>query len=142
MTPLAGTACVAAMAAAALALMNVPSSAQGPGWSSSPSAADPLNTLEELFDALGACWTPPPLEQARSGTEITVRFSLNRDGALIGEPRVTYFTRALPAEMKAAYQRSAIEALRRCTPLRLSRGLGGAVAGRPIAGRFIDDRDF
>jgi hypothetical protein len=134
-------ACVRAMAAAVLALTIAPSSAQGPG-SSSDLNTEPLNTLQELFDALGACWQPPPLEQARAGTEITVRFSLTREGTLVGEPRVTYSTRTLPAEMRAAYQRSAFDALRRCTPLRLSRGLGGAVAGRPISGRFIDDRDF
>ena len=28
-----------------------------------------------------------------------------------------------------------------CTPLRFTEGLGGAVAGRPIAIRFVDNRD-
>lgn len=101
----------------------------------------PLDTLQELWGALGACWTPPPRDQARPGTEITIRFSLNRAGSLIGEPRFTYATPALPDAVKAAYQRSLVAALRRCTPLRLSDGLGGAIAGRPIAARFVDDRD-
>jgi hypothetical protein len=101
----------------------------------------PLDTLQELWDALGACWTPPPREQARPGTQITIRFSLSRTGSVIGEPRFTYATPALPDAVKAAYQRSLTAALRRCTPLPLSAGLGGAVAGRPIAARFIDDRD-
>jgi hypothetical protein len=30
--------------------------------------------------------------------------------------------------------------LKRCTPLHFSAGMGGAVAGRPIAIRFVDDR--
>jgi hypothetical protein len=140
--PLRIAAGVPALAAAALALMMAPLAAQAPDPSSAPKTEEPLNTLQELFDALGACWQPPPLERARAGTEITVRFSLTREGTLVGEPRITYSTRTLSADMRAAYQRSALEALRRCTPLRLSRGLGGAVAGRPISGRFLDDRDF
>ena len=100
-----------------------------------------MDTLQELWTALGACWTPPPRDQGRPGTEITIRFSLNRAGSLIGEPRFTYSTPALPDAVKAAYQKSLTTALRRCTPLPLSSGLGGAIAGRPIAARFIDDRD-
>jgi len=103
--------------------------------------AKPLNTIRELFDALGACWAPPPLDQSRPGTEITIRFSLNRAGDIIGEPRFTYSTPALSPEVKSAYQRAVTTALRRCTPLPLSAGLGGAIAGRPISTRFIDDRD-
>jgi len=101
-----------------------------------------LNTIQALFDALGACWQPPPLDESRSGTEITIRFSLNRDGRLIGTPRYTYSTRGLPAEVKSAYERAIMAALDRCTPLPLSTSLGGAIAGRPISTRFIDDRNF
>jgi hypothetical protein len=31
-------------------------------------------------------------------------------------------------------------ALARCTPLHFGNGMGGAVAGRPIASRFVDNR--
>ena len=100
-----------------------------------------LNTIRELFDALRACWEPPPADQSRPGTEITIRFSLNRAGEIIGAPRYTYSTPALPAEVKSAYERAVAAALKSCMPLSLSAGLGGAIAGRPIATRFIDDRD-
>jgi hypothetical protein len=103
-------------------------------------AAKPLDTIQELFGALEACWIPPPLGQSRPGTEITIRFSLNRAGEIIGEPRFTYSTRDLPSEVKTAYQRAVAAMLSRCTPLPLSAGLGGAIAGRPISTRFIDDR--
>jgi hypothetical protein len=129
---------IPALAAAAFALGMAPAAAQGPGWSPAPTE---LNTLDELWDALEVCWTPPPRDQARPGTEITVRFSLNRAGSLIGEPRITYATPALPDAVKSAYRRSVFEALRRCTPLRLSGGLGGAIAGRPISARYVDDRE-
>jgi hypothetical protein len=103
-------------------------------------AARPLKTLQEVFAALRACWEPPPLDQARPGTEITVRFSLNRAGEILGEPHFTYSTPSLPADIKSAYQRAVADALKRCMPLALSKELGGAIAGRPISGRFIDDR--
>jgi hypothetical protein len=32
-------------------------------------------------------------------------------------------------------------ALERCTPLRFTPGLGGAIAGRPIAIRYVDNRN-
>jgi hypothetical protein len=114
-----------------------------PAWAQDTNASQDkpeLNTLQELWDVLGACWTPPR-DKGRPGTEITVRFSLSRAGLLIGEPRITYSTPALPNEVKSAYQQSVLAALRRCTPLRLSGGLGGAIAGRPIAARYVDDRD-
>src|SRR5262245_48872356 len=76
----------------------------------------PLNTIQELFDAFGACWTPPPLDQSKPGTEITIRFSLNTAGEIIGEPRFTYSTPNLSSEVKAAYQRAVAGAISRCTP--------------------------
>jgi hypothetical protein len=102
--------------------------------------AKTLNTIKELFDAFGACWRPPPLDQSKPGTEITIRFSLNRAGEIIGEPRFTYSSPTLPIEVKSAYQKSVAEAISRCTPFPLSNDLGGAIAGRPISTRFIDDR--
>jgi hypothetical protein len=127
-----------AVASAAFVLTAAP--AAGQDRARSPNETT-LDTLQELWDALGACWAPPPRDQARPGTQITIRFSLDRAGAVIGEPRFTYSTPALPDAVRAAYQRSLTAALRRCTPLPLSSGLGGAIAGRPIAARFIDDRD-
>jgi hypothetical protein len=105
-----------------------------------PPSGEALNTLQQLFAAMDACWEPPPLEQSRPGTEITIRFSLNRSGDIIGEPRFTYSTPSLPTEIKAAYQRALAAMLKRCTPFALSPGLGGAIAGRPISTRVIDDR--
>jgi hypothetical protein len=101
----------------------------------------PLNTLNELFAAMSACWVPPPLEQSRPGTEITIRFSLTRQGDILGEPRFTYSTPTLSNEIKTSYQRSVAAMLKRCAPFNLSDGLGGAIAGRPISTRFIDTRD-
>ena len=102
--------------------------------------AEPLNTLNELWQALGACWIWPPAEQVVEGREITVRFSLTRDGAILGEPRFTYSKPGIAPEARAAYQRAAAASLVHCAPFSLTPEFGGAIAGRPIALRLIDPR--
>jgi hypothetical protein len=113
---------------------------QSPAQAAAHAPDKKLNTIQELFAALRACWDPPPMDEGKPGTQITIRFSLNRAGGIIGEPRYTYSTPALAPEVKSAYQRNIMATLRRCTPFPLSAGLGGAIAGRPISARFIDDR--
>jgi hypothetical protein len=99
-----------------------------------------LNTLQELFAALRTCWTPPPIDGARSGMEVSVRLSFDRGGNIIGEPRFTYTTRDATQEQREIYRRAVLDSLNRCAPLPLTAGLGGAIAGRPIAIRYIDNR--
>jgi hypothetical protein len=99
-----------------------------------------LNTIRDMFDALRACWVPPPADEARPGMQMSVRLSFKRDGELIGAPRVTYASHDAPAEAKDVYHDAISEALGRCTPLPFSAGLGGAMAGRPIMIRFVDNR--
>jgi hypothetical protein len=94
-----------------------------------------------MFDALRHCWVPPPREDARPGMQMSVRFSFKRTGEIIGTPRVTYVSPDAPPEARESYRNAITAALDRCTPLPLSQGLGGAVAGRPIAIRFVDNRD-
>jgi hypothetical protein len=93
-----------------------------------------------MFAALRACWVPPPADQARRGMEYTVRFALKRDGALISPPRRTYSSHDASAALRDLYAKAADAAIERCTPLHFSGGMGEAVAGRPIAVRFVDDR--
>ena len=99
-----------------------------------------LNTLRELNAALRACWVPPPADRGRTGMELTVRFSFNRAGRIIGQPRFTYVSRVgNPAEQEL-YRRAVLDSLAGCTPLPFTAGLGRAIAGRPLTIRFIDDR--
>ncbi len=99
-----------------------------------------LGTLRAMFDALRACWVPPASEEARPGMQMSVRFAFKRSGEIIATPRVTYVSAGAPPETRKAYLDAITAALARCTPLPFSDGLGGAVAGRPIAIRFVDDR--
>lgn len=99
-----------------------------------------LNTLRDLFAALRACWKPPGAENARRGMQMSMRFSFNRAGKLIGAPQVTYATPDVPRVTRDLYRDALAQSLQDCTPLTFSKGLGGAIAGRPIAIRIIDDR--
>jgi hypothetical protein len=101
-----------------------------------------LNTIRDVFSALRACWVPPQKDVARPGTQITLRFSFNSHGGIISEPRTTYVTANTPPDARQVYWNAATAALKRCTPLQFTDGLGGALAGRPFAIRFVDDRSF
>jgi hypothetical protein len=99
-----------------------------------------LHTIRAMFDALRACWVPPPQDEARPGMQMSVRFAFKRSGNIIATPRVTYVSPGAPPEAREVYLHAITAALGRCTPLPFSDGLGGAVAGRPIAIRFVDNR--
>jgi hypothetical protein len=59
---------------------------------------------------------------------------------IIAPPRVTYSSHDAPAGVRDVYRDAVNAALGRCTPLHLSDRMGRAVAGRPIALRFVDNR--
>jgi hypothetical protein len=128
---------IAAIAAAVLAA-GANAFAQEPGEGPRPAA--PLNTIAEVFAALEACWIPPAFEQARAGMQITVMLSFKRNGELLGQPRITYETPGASDDERTSYRVAMAQALRRCTPLRFTDALGGALAGRPLTMRFIDNR--
>jgi hypothetical protein len=99
-----------------------------------------LDSISAMFAALRACWVPPPKDEARHGMEYTIRFAFKRDGEILAPPRVTYASHDAPADVRDIYRDAVNAALKRCTPLHFSDGMGGAVAGRPIAIRFVDNR--
>jgi hypothetical protein len=99
-----------------------------------------LNTISDTFAALRGCWVPPSADAARPGMQMSVRLSFKRNGEIIGTPRVTYVSPGAPNEAKDIYRQAITQALERCTPMPFTAGLGGALAGRPIAIRFVDNR--
>jgi len=106
----------------------------------SPAADHALDSIKDMFAALRDCWVPPPKDAARHGMEYTIRFAFKRDGEMIAPPRMTYSSHDAPAKMRDTYRDAIDAALKRCTPLHFSAGMGEAIAGRPIAVRFVDDR--
>jgi hypothetical protein len=105
-----------------------------------PADKNPLNSISEMYAALRACWMPPSKDEGRHGMEYTIRFAFKRDGGIVAPPRRTYSSRGVEENVRETYRDAIDAALKRCTPLHFSAGMGGAVAGRPIAIRFVDER--
>jgi hypothetical protein len=101
-----------------------------------------LDTIGDLFAALRACWSPPPPDSAREGMQMSVRFSFKRSGEIIAAPRLTFATAGVPADTRATYLKAINASLDTCLPLKFTAGLGGALAGRPIAIRYVDNREL
>ena len=106
-------------------------------------SADPehrLSTIRDMFDALRACWVPPPEDEALPGMQMSVRFSFKRSGEIIDRPRITYTSPDAPPETRDIYHEAITAALDHCTPLPFTDDFGGAIAGHPLAIRFVDNR--
>jgi hypothetical protein len=110
------------------------------GGENATASDHPLDSIRDMFAALRACWVPPPKDEARHGMEYTIRFAFKRDGEIVAPPRVTYASHDAPVDVRDIYRDAVNAAIKRCTPLHFSDGMGGAVAGRPIAIRFVDNR--
>jgi hypothetical protein len=108
--------------------------------------AEPLggnvDTIADLFAQLRRCWQPPPLADAFPGMEMTIRLAFTRAGDILGEPRFTFASKLADGSAKARYQRTLVDAFNRCTPIRFTEGMGGAVAGRPLTFHIVDDRQI
>src|SRR3954467_10126124 len=115
------------LAAALLLLLPSPVCAQtGPAQ---------VDNIKEAYARFRSCWRPPPASRANP-IDITVIVSFNREGAILGQPRITYETADASDDDRLAHRIAVIETLQRCSPLRFTEGLGGAVSGRPFAVTF------
>jgi hypothetical protein len=101
-----------------------------------------LDTIGDLFAALRSCWSPPPADAAQQGMQMTVRFSFKRDGGIIASPRLTFATVGASADIRDTYLKAINASLDACMPLKFTGNLGGALAGRPIAIRYVDNREL
>jgi hypothetical protein len=101
-----------------------------------------LDTIGDLFAELRSCWSPPPPDISLAGMQMTVRFSFKRDGGIIATPRVTFATEGASADIRDTYLKAINASLDACMPLKFTNGLGGALAGRPIAIRYVDNREL
>jgi hypothetical protein len=101
-----------------------------------------LDSIGDLFAALRSCWSPPPADTAREGMQMSVRFSFKRSGEMIASPRLTFATAGVSADTRATYLKAINASLDSCLPLKFTGGLGGALAGRPIAIRYVDNREL
>jgi hypothetical protein len=106
--------------------------------SSTCARAEPeqVNTIRDVFAKLRTCWRPPPASRANPGIDITVIVSFNRNGDIIGHPKITYESQQATDNDRLMYRIAVMEALQRCTPMPFTEAMGGAVAGRPFAVQF------
>ena len=61
---------------------------------------------------------------------------------MIGAPRLTFATVGASADIRGTYLKAINASLDGCIPLKFTDGLGGALAGRPIAIRYVDNREL
>jgi hypothetical protein len=101
-----------------------------------------LDNIGDLFAELRSCWSPPSADDAHQGMQMSVRFSFKKSGEMIGPPRVTFATAGVPADTRDTYLKAINASLNACIPLKFTDGLAGALAGRPIAIRYVDNREL
>ena len=88
--------------------------------------AEPANNFDALFAGINTCLKPLRLAE---GTDVTILFSLNRRGGIIGQPRLTHVHWGKTADPKRDAQAIA-EGFNKCLPAEISDAFGGAIAGR------------
>jgi len=110
----------ATIALAAASICGVPAAlAQG---------SAPANTLMQLRRQFGGCLARKPL--GPPGSQVTITFTMKRDGSVFGKPRVTFSHLEGDPEARQRFVDDAERAIDACLPLRVTPSLGGAIAGR------------
>ena len=99
-----------------------------------PAVAAPANDLRQLFSYLDACMKGVAGEP---GEELTVAFSLKRDGSLFGKPHVAYSKLPADPDARARFLDSVAGKFGGCFPAPITDSLGGAIAGRRLTIRFV-----
>jgi hypothetical protein len=109
-------------------------------WVAPVQAGERVDTIKDVFARLRTCWKPPPASRANPGVDITVIVSFDRDGNILGHPRITYESEGATDNDRLMYRIAVMETLQRCVPLPFTEGMAGAVAGRPFAVQFHNRR--
>ena len=105
-----------------------------------PAPVEPalINRQDEIAVRLAKCWLVPG-SQSSKRIMATARMSFRADGALLGQPLITYVNAPAGSAMRADIAASVKAALSACTPLPFTAALGSAIAGRMIVIRFISN---
>ena len=109
--------------------------------SAAPAQAAPGNTVlisrqDEIAAQIARCWLAPGSQRGKR-IIATARMSFRADGALLGQPLITYINAPPGSAMRADIAASVNAAVAACTPLPFTAALGSAIAGRMIVIRFI-----
>ena len=88
-----------------------------------------LDNINQLFAYLDRCLTPVP---GSEGSEITLRFSLTHDGALRGQPMITYSNLVGSLEIQRRFVETALDDLEKCAPIPMTETFGKVVSQKMI----------
>jgi hypothetical protein len=102
-----------------------------PVWHAA-AAQTPISNAREVRAALQACWVAPE----NAPRQVSVRFSFNREGRVVGQPLITYQNPPPSEEGRAAVREALAQAVARCEPLPLSDAFRKVVSVRPITVRL------
>ncbi len=91
-----------------------------------PAMAEQLTSMNDVGEALQACWTPP---SGAENASVTLSFSFKRDGSLIGPPTPTAINFDGDDQARKAFVDAAIAAVQGCVPLDFSPSIADGIAG-------------
>jgi hypothetical protein len=92
-----------------------------------------INNAREVRAAVIACWDA--LGNA-APARVSVRLSFDRDGNVVGQPRITYVNPAPSKEGWSAMRTAVAQAVAQCVPLPLTDAFRNIVAVHPIGVRL------
>src|SRR5262249_24280353 len=92
-----------------------------------PADADLLTTMDHVGKAILACWRPPA---GFSASSVTLSFSLERDGSLIGPPQPTATDVKGDENAHKQFIAAAMSAVDQCTPVELAPALAQGIGGQ------------
>ena len=90
---------------------------------SAPANSEPAVSLKDLWQILGACAQATKGPSGSDGSEVTVLFSIKRDGTLNGKPRITHSRLSGDEATQRAFLAEAFASIARCFPVAISDGL-------------------
>src|SRR5262249_28384348 len=80
------------------------------------------------------------MASAHNGMEITVRFSITRDGRCFGKAAIRYASPDGSNEERLAYRISVAQAIERRVPFPVTEAFGNAIAGHTLNIKLTDRR--
>lgn len=126
--------CFGLPALLALAILTAGFFTQASGQSRVCKDPTPAANLNEMFDAIFACWVPP---DDTEGLVVTLQFILHKDGQIRGKVVVTAARPQEDSPRRKAFIDSAIDAVKQAAPVPFTEEFGSRIAGRPLALRFV-----
>jgi hypothetical protein len=94
-----------------------------------------VDTLGDLFASFRSCLAGVA---GPAGSQLTMRFSLRNNGALVAEPHITYSVAPPGTASARPFENLVLSAFARCAPFDLDPRLGAAIAGRPMTIRVVE----